>query len=143
MLKEYTQTQSEETISCRRNSTSFTLLLTRVVRLSKVKLNKMISRNSEIREQSNSPSTGGELGYHQSLLSRIRGRHPDLAMPHTHRLEHLKTDSEHIVQFDGPADPYKPWNWSFGKKTYTTILYGFITMGKSLHLRVVCLSQDC
>lgn len=114
--------------------TSFTFLLTRVVRLSKVQLNEMTSRNFEIKEKSNAPNSGAELGQRRSLLSRIRGRHPDLAMPHTHRLEHLKTDSEHMVHFDGPADPYKPLNWSFGKKTCTTILYGFITMGKSLQV---------
>ncbi|KAF3385910.1 Efflux pump bik6 [Talaromyces pinophilus] len=91
----------------------------------------MTSRNCEIKGQFNSPNPRAELGKHQSLLSRLRGRHPDLTMTHTHRLEHLKTDSEHIVQFDGPADPYKPLNWSFGKKTCTTILYGFITMGSA------------
>lgn len=136
MLKEYTHTKSEESISCRGDSTSFGLLLARVIRLNTVKLNKMTSRNCEIKGQFNSPNPRAELGKHQSLLSRLRGRHPDLAMTHTHRLEHLKTDSEHIVQFDGPADPYKPLNWSFGKKTCTTILYGFITMGECLHLLV-------
>lgn len=102
----------------------------------------MISGRSKIKEQPNAPNSGGELEEHQSFLSRLRGRHPDLAMPHTHRLEHLKTDSEHIVRFDGPGDPYNPLNWSFGKKTYTTILYGLITMGKSAHPRVVCLLRD-
>lgn len=94
----------------------------------------MVSENSEIKEQSKAPNSGTELGRRQSLLSRIRGRHPDLAIPHTHRLEHLKTDSEHMVQFDGPNDPYKPLNWGFAKKTCTTILYGFITMGKLLQV---------
>lgn len=136
MLKEYTHTKSEESISCRGDSISFALLLTRVIRLNAVKFNKMACRNSEIKRQSNSPNPGAELGKHQSLLSRLRGRHPDLTLPHTHRLEHLKTDSEYIVQFDGPADPYKPLNWGLGKKTCTTILYGFITMGEHLHLLV-------
>lgn len=69
-------------------------------------------------------------GTTRSILSKLRIRHPDHEVAHTHRLGHLKTDSEHLVQFDGSNDPYKPLNWSFTKKSVTTVLYGFITMGK-------------
>lgn len=113
--------------------TSSTLFLKPFDRSRIFQLHKMISQHSKTVEEDSSPKSEAALGRHQSFLSKIRGRHPDLATPHTHRLEHLKTDSEHIVQFDGPADPYKPLNWGFGKKTCTTILYGFITMGKSPH----------
>ena len=64
-----------------------------------------------------------------SMLSKIRGRDPGQATDFTHPLAHLKTSSEYLVQFEGPTDPYQPFNWSFTKKTVTTILYGCITMG--------------
>lgn len=67
----------------------------------------------------------------RKILSTIPSQHPDQVEMHTHRLEHLKTDSEHLVQFDGPDDPYNPLNWTFTKKAVTTILYGLITMGSA------------
>jgi hypothetical protein len=47
----------------------------------------------------------------------------------THSLSHVKTTDAEIVDFDGPDDPYLPFNWPFRKKVVTTILYGFTTMG--------------
>jgi hypothetical protein len=75
------------------------------------------------------PNSSGSGGTILSMLSKIRVRNPAQEATCTHRLDHLKTDSEHLVRFDGPNDPYKPLNWSFTKKSVTTILYGFITMG--------------
>ncbi|KAF4122993.1 Major Facilitator Superfamily [Geosmithia morbida] len=61
----------------------------------------------------------------ESILSRIRSRprpgftHPLMAWP---------TSPDHVVDFDGPDDPYHPLNWATWKKVVTTGLYGLITM---------------
>ncbi|KAK7204363.1 putative MFS multidrug transporter [Myxozyma melibiosi] len=38
-------------------------------------------------------------------------------------------DDHHLVQFEGPDDPFKPLNWSIGKKVYTTFAYALCTFG--------------
>lgn len=65
----------------------------------------------------------------QSVVSRIRSRDPGQTAKFTHPLTHTKTSPDVIVDFEGPDDPYRPLNWSFGKKATTTVLYGLTTMG--------------
>jgi hypothetical protein len=65
----------------------------------------------------------------QSVVSRIRSRDPAQTAKFTHPLTHTKTSPDVIVDFEGPDDPYRPLNWSFGKKAMTTVLYGLTTMG--------------
>lgn len=65
----------------------------------------------------------------QSVVSRIRSRDPGQTAKFTHPLTHTKTSPDVIVDFEGPDDPYRPLNWSFGKKAVTTVLYGLTTMG--------------
>ncbi|KAI9836148.1 MAG: hypothetical protein M1838_005126 [Thelocarpon superellum] len=79
-------------------------------------------------EDSSTPSdTGVPAARQLSHLSRVvTGRHPG---PFSHRLSHVKTEPEFLVDFDGPDDPYLPLNWPFRKKLITTTLYGFTTMG--------------
>lgn len=62
-----------------------------------------------------------------TTLSTIRSRRP--IPPFSHPLTHEKTLQDVIVDFDGPDDPYRPMNWTFKKKVWTTALYGFTTMG--------------
>ncbi|EXJ82933.1 hypothetical protein A1O3_06750 [Capronia epimyces CBS 606.96] len=62
----------------------------------------------------------------ETILSRIRTRQP--IGPFTHPLAHQRTTVEDLVDFDGPADPYRPLNWAMKKKVMTTALYGFTTM---------------
>ena len=69
----------------------------------------------------------------QSVISRIRSRDPGQTAKFTHPLTHTKTSPDVIVEFEGPDDPYRPSNWSFGKKATTTVLYGLTTMGM-LHI---------
>ncbi|CEJ58968.1 Putative Synaptic vesicle transporter SVOP and related transporters [Penicillium brasilianum] len=64
-----------------------------------------------------------------SVVSRIRSRDPGQTAKFTHPLTHTKTSPDVIVDFEGPDDPYRPLNWSFGKKAVTTVLYGLTTMG--------------
>jgi hypothetical protein len=64
----------------------------------------------------------------QSVVSRIRSRDPGQTGKFTHPLTHTKTSPDVIVDFEGPDDPYRPLNWSFGKKATTTVLYGLTTM---------------
>jgi hypothetical protein len=82
--------------------------------------------NMSKEESGNSQGVGCSI---RSTASRLDCKDMSKPKSHTHQLEHLKTDSEHLVQFYGPDDPYKPLNWSFTKKTITTLLYGLITMG--------------
>ncbi|KAK5175568.1 uncharacterized protein LTR77_000707 [Saxophila tyrrhenica] len=65
-----------------------------------------------------------------TALSKIRSRNP--RGPFTHPLTHEKTKPDHIVDFDGPDDPYRPMNWPFRKKAITTVVYGLTTMGATL-----------
>jgi hypothetical protein len=61
----------------------------------------------------------------EALVSRVRSR----PVPRfSHPREHFRTGPEHIVDFDGPRDPYYPLNWSVRRKVLTTMLYGFVTM---------------
>lgn len=62
-----------------------------------------------------------------STLSTIRSRRP--VPPFSHPLTKEKTKPDVLVDFDGPDDPYRPLNWAFKKKVWTTALYGFTTMG--------------
>ncbi len=63
-------------------------------------------------------------------LSKIRSRNPRGQF--SHPLLHEKSSPDHIVDFDGPDDPYRPINWVFRKKAITTALYGLTTMGATL-----------
>lgn len=74
-------------------------------------------------------STSSSIARVQSAVSRIRSREPGQTAPFTHPLSHVKTSEDMIVDFDGPDDPYRPMNWGFGKKAFTTVLYGLTTMG--------------
>lgn len=65
----------------------------------------------------------------ESVLSRIRSRPPIGAF--THPLQHQKTTTDDLVDFEGPDDPYHPVNWAMKKKIYTTALYGLTTMTAS------------
>ena len=65
----------------------------------------------------------------ETVLSRIRSRPPIGAF--SHPLTHKQTTVEELVDFDGPDDPYRPINWTLKKKVYTTVLYGFTTMGST------------
>lgn len=65
-----------------------------------------------------------------AVLTTIRSRAPQ--PPFSHELTHEKTSADHLVDFDGPDDPYRPLNWPLKKKTWTTVLYGFTTMGATL-----------
>jgi DHA1 family multidrug resistance protein-like MFS transporter len=58
------------------------------------------------------------------LVSRV-SRQPTFYHP----LEHTPSTRDVIVDFDGPDDPYRPINWPFQKKAYTTLIYGLVTMG--------------
>lgn len=69
-------------------------------------------------EPGNDPTTG------RSASTRA----PDLASC-THPLSQVKTASDKIVSFDGPADPLRPLNWPVKKKIITTVLYGMTTAG--------------
>ncbi|KAL1305427.1 hypothetical protein AAFC00_002312 [Neodothiora populina] len=64
-----------------------------------------------------------------TALSVIRSRRP--IPPFSHPLTHEKTKPDVVVDFDGPDDPYRPINWPYKKKLWTTALYGFTTMGSS------------
>ncbi|KAK1760352.1 major facilitator superfamily domain-containing protein [Echria macrotheca] len=61
------------------------------------------------------------------LISHIRSR-PAGGYAFTHPLSHVPTTKEHLVEFNGPDDPYKPVNWPIHKKVVTTALYGLVTM---------------
>lgn len=37
--------------------------------------------------------------------------------------------SDQIVDFSGPEDKYNPLNWSFAKKSYTSLLYSLTSLG--------------
>jgi len=65
----------------------------------------------------------------QNVVSRIRSREPGQTAKFTHPLSHTKTSPDVVVDFDGPDDPYRPLNWGFRKKAFTTVLYGLTTMG--------------
>lgn len=65
-----------------------------------------------------------------NALATIRSRAP--RQQFTHRLTHEKTLPDHIVDFDGPDDPYRPINWPFRKKAITTMLYGLTTLSATL-----------
>src|ERR1700760_616903 len=65
----------------------------------------------------------------ETVISRIRSRRP--IAPFHHPLSKTKTNSDAIVTFDGPNDPYNPMNWTFRKKVITTMLYGFTTMAST------------
>jgi MFS family permease len=65
-----------------------------------------------------------------NALSKIRSRNPRKQF--THPLGQEKTLPDHIVDFEGPDDPYRPINWPFRKKVATTALYGLTTMGATL-----------
>ena len=82
----------------------------------------------------------GSIGLERanSALSTIRSRKP--IPPFNHPLTHQKTDIDSIVDFDGPDDPYRPVNWTFNKKIWTTALYGFTTMGSTFASSVFSLS---
>ncbi|KAJ5095234.1 MFS multidrug transporter [Penicillium argentinense] len=84
--------------------------------------------NMSKEEGGNSQGAGRSI---RSTASRLDCK--DMSKPkiHAHQLEHLRTDNEHLVQFYGLDDPYKPLNWSFTKKIITTLLYGLITMGSA------------
>lgn len=77
---------------------------------------------------------------YQSTLSRVRSRDPRQNAPFTHPLTHQKTAPDVLVDFDGPDDPYRPINWSFGKKAITTVLYGLTTMGKYFVPPTLCIA---
>lgn len=47
----------------------------------------------------------------------------------SHAAADEKTSRDLLVDFDGPEDPYRPINWPYRKKLYTTVLYGFVAMG--------------
>ena len=61
-----------------------------------------------------------------NVLSVVRSRVP--RGPFTHPLVHEKTAPDVLVDFDGPDDLYRPMNWVFKKKAWTTVLYGFTAM---------------
>ena len=65
-----------------------------------------------------------------NALSTIRSRVP--RKPFNHPLAHEKTLPDVVVDFDGPDDPYRPINWLFKKKAFTTVLYGLTTMSATL-----------
>src|SRR5271170_632855 len=89
--------------------------------------------NDEKREPPNHTSTGISLrrtiSRRETILSRIRSRPP--IGNFSHPLSHKQTTVEELVDFDGPDDPYRPLNWTLKKKVYTTVLYGFTTMGST------------
>ncbi|KUJ13463.1 MFS multidrug transporter [Mollisia scopiformis] len=64
----------------------------------------------------------------RSLATRIAS-HESRQPNFYHPLEHTPTTRNVIVDFDGPDDPYRPMNWPFYKKAYTTLIYGLVTMG--------------
>lgn len=74
-------------------------------------------------------------GHQTPNLSRLRSRVSVLSRTHTqgrafsHPLTHQKTAPDVLVDFDGKDDPYRPINWSFKKKAYTTLIYGLTTAG--------------
>lgn len=49
----------------------------------------------------------------------------------SHPLAPQKTNSDVLVDFDGPDDPYRPLNWPAKKKFITVLLYGLTTMCSS------------
>lgn len=65
----------------------------------------------------------------ETIISRIRSRPP--IGNFSHPLAHKQTTVEELVDFDGPDDLYRPMNWPLKKKIYTTVLYGFTTMGST------------
>lgn len=65
----------------------------------------------------------------ETAISRLRRGGAGQIAPFNHPLGHIRTSPDVIVDFDGPDDPYRPANWSFGKKCLTTFLYGLATMG--------------
>lgn len=60
----------------------------------------------------------------------------------THPLIWQKTSEEHIVNFDGPDDPYRPENWPTRKKAVTTLLYGLTTMGATWSSAILAPATD-
>lgn len=45
------------------------------------------------------------------------------------QITHDFPQSQDLVDFDGPDDPYNPLNWPFAKKVVVTMLYSVCTMG--------------
>jgi hypothetical protein len=81
----------------------------------------------------------------QSVISRIRSREPGQTAKFTHPLSHTKTTEDVIVDFEGLDDPYRPLNWGFRKKAFTTVLYGLTTMGElcvTFELKLVWMYVD-
>lgn len=75
------------------------------------------------------PTTNNTLARRTTtLLSRIRSRPQAASTPFTHPLSHIPTAADQLVDFAGPADPYRPANWPLRKKVTTTLLYGLVTM---------------
>jgi DHA1 family multidrug resistance protein-like MFS transporter len=89
--------------------------------------------NGEKRDPPSHTSTGlsirRTISRRETVLSRIRSRPP--IGNFSHPLTYNRTSVEELVDFDGPDDPYKPLNWTLKKKVYTTLLYGFTTMGST------------
>ncbi|KAH6845601.1 major facilitator superfamily domain-containing protein [Chaetomium sp. MPI-CAGE-AT-0009] len=114
------------------------------MRLSRTRTaNTVRSASTVTTVRSRAPSRGGEDANHHptttittsgsaplaqrttTLLSRLRSR-PQPTF--THPLSHIPTAADQLVDFDGPADPYRPGNWPLRKKVGTTLLYGLVTM---------------
>lgn len=75
-------------------------------------------------------STPTRLISHESMIQNRDSIDSD---PQQYPLTPSKTvyGREHLVEFDGPDDPYCPLNWPRKKKIVTTVLYGLTTGGSS------------
>lgn len=94
-----------------------------------MRLSRSRSRATSVKSSSTTARTSGRLQLEPSdtVLSRLRSR-PSNVYRFTHRLSHVRTSKDELVDFDGPDDPYRPMNWPLHKKVITTMLYGFVTM---------------
>lgn len=66
-----------------------------------------------------------------STISIIRSRTAAQQRKFGHKLEHIPTGPDVVVEFDGKSDPFHPKNWPMRKKVYTTLVYGLCTMGST------------
>ncbi|KAM7196242.1 fluconazole resistance [Naviculisporaceae sp. PSN 640] len=74
--------------------------------------------------------SGSVLNRPPTLTSRIRSRitTQKSELKFTHPLTNTPTTKASLVDFEGPADPYRPMNWPLKKKVITTFIYGLVTM---------------
>ena len=86
-------------------------------------------RPNPSRATSTAPSHYATSTRANSIVSRVRSR--PVVPPFSHPLANEPTTKNHLVNFDGVDDPYRPMNWSMHKKIVTLLIYGLVTCGSA------------